>query len=1149
MKVLSLAVVVNCIVLSLCEPPAISLLPKDSSKQQLNYLLKPLASNFKSSKLPVTFWLDNTVDSAYGFTHRDTLNAVLLRYNDWMLVTVHNSTQCVHPTPLQSVMMASTYRSMTQFVLSMAYECFNPSGYYIFTVAEQWQSGERGIRDVFQTLWKMRILNAAFIVPMMAGRAYQAYGYVPNVESKCGSVQLKLLDSYTLNRWQHPDRWFRIGALPNFQHCPLKVATFESKPYVLLRNRTNGTFAFVGLEVNILRIIAAKLNFSYEFVTPAGNSKWGVLLPSNSTGLMGMLQRSEVDVGFGAVGRSLERNFYLRSSFPSVMTQLSMAIPPKRPYTSLEKLFRPFSLPAWLLVAGGYSTISALYVLVFHVRSNPYFEHIPGIFYTIWTILMGGPGCEVRRNSSRLYVVSLVLNALIVRNLYQSALFQYLKSNDPMAANLHTYEDINAARLSYYMYESTSIFFRENPHVNNTIRLVTDENIDSDGIMYNISQHRLQGVISLPLECISYYVKHRGSQGMVYVSERTGISFFIAFHFPKMSALEEPFNRLLLRLHGGGFLVLWMRNFRHNPHTWANYEQNHTPTPLHLHQVSGGFYLWAVESHNNESTGWDQQHVLNTVLQLNSQWLSGTITSRLESITYAMYNSYYMMFYAASYDSMIMVLETLTYRQYDSSGRCMLVLDCEYNALFLRQIFNLLWKLRIVNVALIVREPEEGYYRAYNYNPYRENKCEVIEPILVDSYRAGQWDELWRWFPDHLNNFHRCTLKAGTFHAKPYSMPLGEDSKTGRTGMEAVLVQNLAVWFNFSLEYRWPSSKVKWGMIRAANSTGLVGMIQRGEVDFGFGSLGINVHRNQYLKMGHPSIISQLNVAIPADRPYTWLEKLYHPFTVDAWLCIILGYAAFAAVTLLVFDSKFITTPEHFRNPVYNLWELLMGGPSGTFRRTSARLFITGFVLNALVVRTMYQSALFQRLQASTRLGTKLNTFQHINEANLFYYMYITTSLYYQDNPLLRGRIRILYDESKDWDEIMYDISQYKLNGVFAIPVDCIEYYVKNNGKRGIVYVGRHTGINYILALYYPKASPLTKPFDRMISRYQAAGLLHTCKERFRDTRYWTGTKSHPEPASLKWQHVSGAFYLWAILLGFSLAALFGEVTMHGNRE
>uniref|UniRef100_A0A182TZ66 Ionotropic glutamate receptor L-glutamate and glycine-binding domain-containing protein n=1 Tax=Anopheles melas TaxID=34690 RepID=A0A182TZ66_9DIPT len=1098
-------------------------------QNKYHHLTVPIAHHFKDTNIPVVFWLDSPVYVTNQSTQLDALHAIVLTHSDWMVAVFRSSLRCMRcRTRLQNVFIAATVRSLQTLLASLEYDCFYPTGRYIFIVTEQ--------------------------------------------------LALEATD----------------------------VVTFESKPFVMVRTVGNET-RYSGLEVKIFNHIAAKLNVSIVYTSPPNNTRWGILLPHNSTGQMGMLQRNEADVGFGSVGRSIERDHYLRSSVPSIVSQLSMTIPPRLPYTALEKLFLPLRLSAWLLVAAGYTTILCLYVVLFRGKHRPRRERIPGLYYTFWTILMGGPGREVHRHSTRLYVVSLVLNALIVRNLYQSALFQRLKSNDLMAANLHTYQDINEAGLSYYMFTTTVRFYADNPEVNGSIRAFANENIDWDEVMYNISQHRLKGVIPLSLESIAYYVKHRGQQqkgAMVYVSEHTAISYYVAFHFPRRTALQQPFDRLLHRLQAGGFILHWRAEYRNNPNGAKNYEQQDgvVPTPLQLQQVAGGFYLWALgllvasvafvgeiavskrcycsagkliplvdaaratehlqaplkhhfqyptfpvnfraESSENGTTTTRELFEINDLMRENSGWLIGTVSGRLPIVTNP-YASFYNVFFADGYDAMGKILQTLNYTDYDPTGRCLLVINAAYETDHMVQLVAILWQLRMVNVALIVQEAatDADSYRAYSYDPYREGKCELLEPLLLDQFVAGGWQSLHRWYRDKMENFHGCSLSVGTFAAKPYSMVRRDGNATIRYGMEVSIVENVARWFNFTIDYHSPAGTVKWGIIRAANSTGMMGMIQRNEVAFGFGCMGYNEYRNRYLTVGLPSFITQLSMAAPPARPFTWLEKLFAPFTLEAWLCIALCYAGYLMLTVLVFDSRLVTTVEHFRNPAYNVWVMLMGGPSRPVRQTSIRLFLAGFVLNALVIRTMYHSAMFELLQATTTLGSDLNTFQQINAAHMLYYMYITTSFYYKDNPLVRGRIRILWDETKDWDELMYDISHYRLNGVFVIPLDAIEYYVKNVGQRGLVYVSSHTSINYNPGFVYPKASPLTEPFSALIGRYQAAGLVPIWREQFRDTRYWNNVKQHPEPISLRWSHLSGGFYLWACLLVLSSLVLASLLT------
>ncbi|KFB42367.1 AGAP013363-PA-like protein [Anopheles sinensis] len=567
-------------------------IPPQPNISRYDYLLVPLARHYRMSNLAVNFCLENDVRLLSSSEELDTINALLHGHMDWMVVTVHYSTQCGQMRFFQNVFLAATYRSLEEMVSSMDYECYDAAGFYMVTVADR-MLNETSIVQVFGTLWKYRIINVVFIAPL-SGANYRAYSFDPYQHTSfCGSIQLVRVDRYVGHRWQILSHWFR-GSMRNFHGCPLRIGTIEAKPFSMVQQR-GGKTVYMGLEVDIMKAIARRLNFSFEFVTPPGRVKWGVLRAGNSTGLMGMILRAEVDFGFGAVGHSPNRSQMLRSSYPGIITQMIMAIPPRRPHTSLEKLFQPFSPSAWTLIVVCYSVLCALSVVVCYGRRHPSVERMPGMFYTFWIILLGGPGGNVRRHSTRIYVISLLLNAFVVRNLYQSALFRYLKSSDLASSKLHTYDDINAAGLYYYMYPTSRIFFVDNPWVNNRIRTLHDEELDWDEVMYNISQHRLPGVLTLPLESISYYVKYHGQRGMVYVGQDTGISYYIGFHFPRMSALKDPFDRLLHRFYDAGLIVHWKRSFRDNPNTWIhkNEDKDNVPTPLHLHQLSGGFYLWA----------------------------------------------------------------------------------------------------------------------------------------------------------------------------------------------------------------------------------------------------------------------------------------------------------------------------------------------------------------------------------------------------------------------------------------------------------------------------------------------------------------------------------------------------------------------------
>lgn len=139
--------------------------------------------------------------------------------------------------------------------------------------------------------------------------------------------------------------------LNNMNLCQLKVGTYPLEPFTIPKNDSYGNTFYDGTEVRILQTVAKISNFTVQFVYPANNMRWGFIKPQNSTGLMGLIQDELVDVGFGSVGVSGQRSYYLKAGMSHFISKFVIAIPPGRNFTSLEKLFKPFTMNAWILLS------------------------------------------------------------------------------------------------------------------------------------------------------------------------------------------------------------------------------------------------------------------------------------------------------------------------------------------------------------------------------------------------------------------------------------------------------------------------------------------------------------------------------------------------------------------------------------------------------------------------------------------------------------------------------------------------------------------------------------------------------------------------------------------------------------------------------
>ncbi|XP_035796223.1 uncharacterized protein LOC118468965 [Anopheles albimanus] len=388
-----------------------------------HYLLSAIETHYRSSKLPVHFRIDLEAGWETSVTQLEFVNNLLREQSHWMTVTVLSSSSIGYHG-IQNVFLANDYDSLMLLTQTIGMGRYDVYGFYIIVIKNQLPD-EHKMKELFTELWSMGIINTVLIVPINE-QDYRVYDYNPYDRSFCGEPQVKLLDRYQNGRWNNVETWFR-NSLKNLNGCTLRVGTLDGKPFTM-KQSVNSSITFVGLEVEIAEAIAERLNFSMKFSTPEGSAQWGVLTHSNSTGLMGMIQLREVDFGFGVSGLNLNRNLYLRSSIPSIITRMSMAIPPKKPYTALEKLLLPFTTSSWMLIIISYVFISFFSFVMIHLQNRPFFENECDVVYGTWVILMGGPGNSVQKQSSRIFMMSLILNAFIVRNMYQSELFTYLRS-------------------------------------------------------------------------------------------------------------------------------------------------------------------------------------------------------------------------------------------------------------------------------------------------------------------------------------------------------------------------------------------------------------------------------------------------------------------------------------------------------------------------------------------------------------------------------------------------------------------------------------------------------------------------------------------------------------------------------------------------
>lgn len=133
--------------------------------------------------------------------------------------------------------------------------------------------------------------------------------------------------------------------------------------------------------------------------------------------------------------------------------------------------------------------------------------------------------------------------------------------------------------------------------------------------------------------------------------------------------------------------------------------------------------------------------------------------------------------------------------------------------------------------------------------------------------------------------------------------------------------------------------------------------ISRGQADVAIGALiDIAEYRN-ILSATFPHINEDVRFVAPVGIPFTPLQKLLMPFDIWIWLSLL--------ITLLItaIASHFILC-----QPILNVLRIFLGGSLVSMPRgIRDKILMVTWIFAALIIRNVYQSALFDIMQTQIR--------------------------------------------------------------------------------------------------------------------------------------------------------------------------------------
>lgn len=154
--------------------------------------------------------------------------------------------------------------------------------------------------------------------------------------------------------------------------------------------------------------------------------------------------------------RSAKYSMSVAYMYPSLL----YAIPPGRPYTSLEKLYFPFKIILWSSICALF-IIGALVVTILKLLPKHRRDFVIGTsndmpLFNMVSVSLGGSLTIEHipvKNFARTILMIWLIATLVLRNSYQGKLFDNMRSNQRMAP-LFTLNDLYESHLKIHIFTS-----------------------------------------------------------------------------------------------------------------------------------------------------------------------------------------------------------------------------------------------------------------------------------------------------------------------------------------------------------------------------------------------------------------------------------------------------------------------------------------------------------------------------------------------------------------------------------------------------------------------------------------------------------------------------------------------------------------------
>lgn len=314
---------------------------------------------------------------------------------------------------------------------------------------------------------------------------------------------------------------------------------------------------------------------------------------------MAMVMKNEAEFTLGMFTITYLRSKFMTSSEFYYSVPFILIVPPGIPFSSFEKLFRPFQLPVWMLLfvtfVAAACVVTAVKFQSVHIRNFVFGSKNKSPYLNILNVFVGGSLTLLpRRNFARSLLMMFLLFSIVKRTLYQGALFQFLQADD-RNKEVQTIDELVEKGFLVHMMPS-SIEHTQNMKFRNH-RVVVNSTILERKKMQTMNPHSNIAVTS-SIEQILYFNKmNYKNLTTLTVCKETLFTFQYGIYFRKNSYLSSMFSEKISIFKESGLIDFWASDYISSKYLNVKLPSE-SPRKLNMEQLLGSFEVlfigWAV---------------------------------------------------------------------------------------------------------------------------------------------------------------------------------------------------------------------------------------------------------------------------------------------------------------------------------------------------------------------------------------------------------------------------------------------------------------------------------------------------------------------------------------------------------------------------